>query len=233
MHGSLGNLASPLPYSVASHSSRALREAVRSVSTEQRIDLWQAEATALIDTLVDLDGVPKVIIAHNVESLIWERYAETEPMPLKSWYIRQQWRKFERFERRAFAAATRVVTVSEPDATLDKRSVRQPGRRRGRQRNRPPLLRGRPVRPRPGDDSLPGESRLAAERRRRRAAAGKDLSRCASGGARGAAADGGPQDPLQHWSSGLGRCRASSCMPTCPTSAPSWPGARSWSSRCG
>jgi len=114
----LGNLASPLPYSVASHSSRALREAVQSVSTEQRIDLWQAEATALIDTLVDLDGVPKVIIAHNVESLIWERYAETEPNRLKCWYIRQQWRKFERFERRAFAAATRVVAVSEPDATL-------------------------------------------------------------------------------------------------------------------
>ncbi len=114
----LGNLASPLPYSVASHSSTALREAVQSVSTEQGIDLWQAEATALIDTLIDLDGVPKVIIAHNVESLIWERYAETEANPLKSWYIRQQWRKFERFERRAFVAATRVVAVSEPDAAL-------------------------------------------------------------------------------------------------------------------
>src|SRR5205814_6420446 len=104
----LGNLASPLPYSVASHSSQALRQAVRSLATEQRIDLWQSEATALIDTMVDLNGVAKVIIAHNVESLIWQRYAETERNPLKRWYIKQQWRKFERFERHAFAKAKRV-----------------------------------------------------------------------------------------------------------------------------
>jgi glycosyltransferase involved in cell wall biosynthesis len=114
----LGNLASPLPYSVASHSSTALRQAVRSVATHQHIDLWQSEATALIDALGDMSGVPKVIIAHNVESLIWQRYFETERNPLKGWYVRQQWRKFERFERGAFAAATRVVAVSQEDARL-------------------------------------------------------------------------------------------------------------------
>jgi glycosyltransferase involved in cell wall biosynthesis len=114
----LGNLASPLPYSVASHSSQALRQAVRSLATEQRIDLWQSEATALIDTLGDLNGVAKVIIAHNVESLIWRRYSETERNPLKRWYIKQQWRKFERFERHAFEKAQRVVAVSAEDGRL-------------------------------------------------------------------------------------------------------------------
>jgi len=57
-------------------------------------------------------------MAHNVESLIWQRYYESETAPLSRWYIKQQWRKFERFERRAFAAASRVVAVSEPDAAL-------------------------------------------------------------------------------------------------------------------
>jgi len=114
----LGNLASPLPYSVASHKSRALRQAVESLAAAERIDLWQSEAVALIDTLVDQSGAAKVVIAHNVESLIWQRYCESEPNPLKAWYIRRQWRKFERFERRAFAAATRVVAVSEDDAVL-------------------------------------------------------------------------------------------------------------------
>jgi glycosyltransferase involved in cell wall biosynthesis len=37
---------------------------------------------------------------------------------LKRWYIKRQWRKFESFERRAFAAATRVVAVSQHDAAL-------------------------------------------------------------------------------------------------------------------
>jgi glycosyltransferase involved in cell wall biosynthesis len=114
----LGNLASPLPYSVASHSSQALRRAVRLLATEQRIDIWQSEATALIDTLDDLNGVPKVVVAHNVESLIWQRYCETEPNALKGWYIKQQWRKFERFERGAFGTATRVVAVSAEDGRL-------------------------------------------------------------------------------------------------------------------
>ncbi len=116
----LGNLASALPYSVASHSSRSLREAVRSLVSRQRIDVWQSEATALIDTLVDLNGAAKVVIAHNVESLIWQRYTQTEPNLLKREYIREQWRKFESFERRAFAAATRVVAVSSEDAALIK-----------------------------------------------------------------------------------------------------------------
>jgi polysaccharide biosynthesis protein PslH len=112
------NLASPVPFSVASHSSRALRRAVNSHARRHHTDVWQAEATVLIDALADLERCPKVVIAHNVESLIWQRYAQTEPVLLKRWYIRQQWRKFERFERRAFAAATRVVAVSEDDAKL-------------------------------------------------------------------------------------------------------------------
>jgi glycosyltransferase involved in cell wall biosynthesis len=112
------NLASPLPYSVASNNSRALRETVRSLARQRPIDLWQVEATALFDSLADLRDAPKVIIAHNVESLIWRRYHETEPNLMKRWYIAQQRWKFERFERRAFAEATRVVAVSAEDARL-------------------------------------------------------------------------------------------------------------------
>jgi glycosyltransferase involved in cell wall biosynthesis len=62
-----------------------------------------------------------VIIAHNVETLIWQRYRETERNPVKRWYVEQQRRKFAQFERRAFAAATRVVAVSDRDATLIRR----------------------------------------------------------------------------------------------------------------
>jgi polysaccharide biosynthesis protein PslH len=114
----LGNLASPIPYSVTSHSSEPLRRAVRTLSERQRVDLWQAEATVLINALEDLDRVPKVVIAHNVESLIWQRSFETERNPFKRWYIKMQWKKFEHFERQAFSKATRVVSVSGEDARL-------------------------------------------------------------------------------------------------------------------
>jgi len=112
------NLASPVPFSVATHRSEALRRAVREHARRSPIDVWQVEAITLIDALADLEHLPKVVIAHNVESMIWQRYHQTETALLKRWYIKQQWRKFERFERRAFAAATRVVAVSEEDAAL-------------------------------------------------------------------------------------------------------------------
>ncbi len=60
-------------------------------------------------------------MAPNVDSLIWQRYYETEPSPLKRWYVHGQWRKFERYERRTFAGADRVVTVSDDDALLARR----------------------------------------------------------------------------------------------------------------
>src|SRR5262249_3569756 len=53
---------------------------------------------------------------HNVESLIWRRYAETERGALRRWYVRRQWHKYERFERRALADVQRTMAVSDLDA---------------------------------------------------------------------------------------------------------------------
>src|SRR5262249_3852488 len=60
----------------------------------------------------------RLAMAHNIESLIWQRYHQTEANPLRRWYIKRQWRKFERFERRAFAEAACLVAVSADDAVL-------------------------------------------------------------------------------------------------------------------
>jgi glycosyltransferase involved in cell wall biosynthesis len=109
------NLLSPLPYSVASHTSRALRQALREHAATHPVDLWQCEWTPYAEVLRGLSA-PQLVIAHNVESLIWQRYHDTETNPLKRWYIRRQWRKFERFERRTFAEAAGTVAVSPDDA---------------------------------------------------------------------------------------------------------------------
>jgi glycosyltransferase involved in cell wall biosynthesis len=112
------NLASPLPYSVASHSSRALREAVQRHAASNHVDLWQVEWTPYAEALRGLKDKRHLIVAHNVESMIWERYHETETNALKRWYIGHQWKKFERFEKHAFAEADGVVAVSSPDAEI-------------------------------------------------------------------------------------------------------------------
>lgn len=110
------NLASPLPFSVASHMSAAMRKALKELAISQPIDLWHCEWTPYAQAARRLNGRPRLVMAHNLESLIWQRYYETERDALKRWYIKRQWRKFQRFERRTFAEANQVVTVSDQDA---------------------------------------------------------------------------------------------------------------------
>jgi len=112
------NLMSPLPYSVASFAKTALRRAISDYAARHEIDLWQAEGAPFFEPLRGLAGTPRVLMAHNVESLIWERHHATERNRLKRWYIKQQWQKFEQFEQKAFAESDRVVTVSPEDAAI-------------------------------------------------------------------------------------------------------------------
>lgn len=112
-----GNLLSPLPFSIATHNSANVRTAVRTLAAHEHIDVWQFEAPGYADVL---HGTPArtVVMAHNVESLIWQRLCETERHPLKRLYIGHQWSKYERFERRILSAADRVVAVTDEDAAL-------------------------------------------------------------------------------------------------------------------
>jgi glycosyltransferase involved in cell wall biosynthesis len=109
------NLLSPWPYSVVTHTSAALRDALATHGRRHLVDLWHCEWTPYAANLRGLPG-PKLVMAHNVESQIWQRYFETETNALKRWYIGRQWRKFARFERWAAADADLMVAVSEEDA---------------------------------------------------------------------------------------------------------------------
>jgi glycosyltransferase involved in cell wall biosynthesis len=111
------NLLSSLPYTVASHTSRVLQRTLVEHARSQPVDLWHCEWTPYAEALRAVEG-PKVVVAHNVESVIWQRYFETEGNICKRWYIRRQWQKFEQFERRALGAATRTIAVSDTDADI-------------------------------------------------------------------------------------------------------------------
>jgi glycosyltransferase involved in cell wall biosynthesis len=112
------NLLSPLPYSVTSHDSRPLREAIATHARSRPVDLWHCEWTPYAQALRSLAGGRRLVMAHNVESLIWRRYYENERNWLRRWYVKRQWRKFDRFERRALAESDRAVAVSPVDAAL-------------------------------------------------------------------------------------------------------------------
>jgi glycosyltransferase involved in cell wall biosynthesis len=105
-----------LPYSVQTHAGGGLREAVEAFARAHEVDVWQVEWTPYAEAVKGLPRRRQLVVAHNVESLIWQRYFENEANPLKKWYIGRQCRKFERFEQDVFRAAPHAVAVSEEDA---------------------------------------------------------------------------------------------------------------------
>jgi glycosyltransferase involved in cell wall biosynthesis len=109
------NLLSDLPYSVTSHRTEEMKQALVEADANFKIELWHCEWTPYAEFFRDWYTCPLVVAAHNVESLIWQRYFETESKRLKRWYIEKQWQKFKSFEKWAFSRADRTIAVSETD----------------------------------------------------------------------------------------------------------------------
>jgi glycosyltransferase involved in cell wall biosynthesis len=114
----LANLFSDLPYSVQTHTSREMQAKVKELAEHGDVDLWQCEWSPYAENVLGLVDQPVLVMAHNVESLIWQRMWENERNRLKRWYIKRQWKKFEEFERQVFSQSTLTVAVSEADAQL-------------------------------------------------------------------------------------------------------------------
>ncbi len=110
------NLMSPVPYSVQSHSSRQMQATIRQLDASGTVDLWQVEWTPYAANIRGVVRSPWLVVAHNIESQIWQRYSETERNPVRRWYIDRQCRKFQRFERAAFSEACHAVFVSDEDS---------------------------------------------------------------------------------------------------------------------
>src|SRR5262245_8847471 len=72
------NMLSSQPYSVASHQSEPMRFAVTEFARQNRIDVWQLEWAPYLTTIDPVLPGPRVVMAHNVDTLIWQRYYETE-----------------------------------------------------------------------------------------------------------------------------------------------------------
>jgi glycosyltransferase involved in cell wall biosynthesis len=120
------NLFDSKPYSVATHLSPKLKQAAKRLAAERSIDLWQLEWPMLLPLVDRQPNVPRIAVAHNVESLIWRRYVETTTNVFKKAFLENQRRKFEDVERRSLCAADRVVAVSEEDAALIRGNFGQP-----------------------------------------------------------------------------------------------------------
>lgn len=113
----LGNCVSPLPYSVAKHTTAAFTAKLSSLLQQEHFDLVHCEWTPYANYMLPANGIPFVIDAHNVETLIWKRRSQNSQNPAGRLFFAHQALKMRSFEQRAFSAAKCVASVSSIESS--------------------------------------------------------------------------------------------------------------------
>lgn len=107
------NLASPLPLSIERYRSAAMRQTISKLLAEP----FDSIVCDFLTPAPNIDAIEDcVLFEHNVETVIWERHAETAGNPLLGSYMRLQARRMERYEADLCRRVRHVVAVSETDA---------------------------------------------------------------------------------------------------------------------
>jgi sugar transferase (PEP-CTERM/EpsH1 system associated) len=112
----LVNLASRFPYAIKKYESASMRSQI-----SERVNRGNFFDVVICDFLAPAINVPRdlscptILFQHNVEAMIWKRHFEVQNNQLKKIYLRQQWRKMERFEREMCRRFDTVIAVSKDD----------------------------------------------------------------------------------------------------------------------
>jgi glycosyltransferase involved in cell wall biosynthesis len=110
------NLFSRYPYSVVKHSTRRYRDRLLQLLFQGQFDLIHCEWTPYARFLGAAEGLPTLIMAHNVESQIWKRRAMHARRAVEHAFFAVQATKMELFERRVVRQASLTAAVTELDA---------------------------------------------------------------------------------------------------------------------
>lgn len=111
----LVNLSSPLPYAIEKYRSFGMN---REIEREMSKRAYDAVICDFLAPSINFRGdanIASILFQHNVESMIWRRHFETQKNPIKSAFLRSQWRKMLAYEGAACSRFDAVVAVSEVD----------------------------------------------------------------------------------------------------------------------
>lgn len=110
----LSSVFSGYPYSVVKHFTGRMQRHISEVCKRQQFDLVHCEWIPY--ARYETRGIPRLIVAHNVESEILRRRANHDGGLIGSWFFGLQAKRMKAFEREAATKGAHVVAVSELDA---------------------------------------------------------------------------------------------------------------------
>jgi sugar transferase (PEP-CTERM/EpsH1 system associated) len=125
-------LLNPLPYAIAKYRSGAYRREIERLLSEDAFDVIVSDFVLPMVNLPANVPCPVVVFTHNVEAEIWRRHAETQTSAVGRFLYDTQYRRMQRFERRALGRAGGVLAVSDVDRVTLARTypdvMREPAR---------------------------------------------------------------------------------------------------------
>lgn len=110
----MASTVSQYPYSVIKHFTARMQDKVTQLCSSEKFDLVHIEW--LPYARYESPGVPRFIVAHNVESDIWRRRAEHHGGLIGRCFFGLQAKRMRVFEQRAAAQDTHIAAVSDLDA---------------------------------------------------------------------------------------------------------------------
>lgn len=105
-----------LPIAISRYDSEAMRAKISVLLAKGGFDRAVCDFLVSARYFPDLSRV--LFFPHNVESLIWQRHAETAADPIRRWYFGSQAAKMRRYEQQVAREAGHIVAVSEKEAGL-------------------------------------------------------------------------------------------------------------------
>jgi len=119
------NLFSSKSYHIQRFDSQEFRNTLIHILENKNFDIVQLEtiyATPYIDTIRKYSNAKIILRAHNIEHLIWQRYASTITNPIKRKYIMYLTRKLKNYEMSVFNMVDGIAAISNVDAEYIKKS---------------------------------------------------------------------------------------------------------------
>ena len=110
------NSMSRLPYSVQWHRCPRLSQAIKQYDESNQVDLWQCEWVPYATHFLRTGVRPWVLMAHDIQTLIWQRHLHAEENAFKRLLIGKQLARYRRFEHSVMTSADLTMTVTPQDA---------------------------------------------------------------------------------------------------------------------
>lgn len=113
----LKSVFSNIPFLIVGHTNKKMQEKIKNLLESEKFDLIHVETSYVFQNLPQDIKIPTVLVEHNIEYMVYKRYADGKPFPLKN-LLYMDISKLKKWEERFWNKAAAIVAVSKQDKDI-------------------------------------------------------------------------------------------------------------------